>query len=336
MFAAALISFIALALSACFGASAAAHVQDTDIDDVQVATTASVFEAISVLSQAPCGETDGEGDTPEAACNRFALGALIQFAVAQDYAAAHDLSVTDADLNETADLFAQNFGEGALESALEAQGVTHEDFLAVLRGSMLQQEVAKAIVTEGVSEDDLRVAYEAELASHVIVQVDHILVATAEEAQEVYAKVTAPGFSREDFQALAAKISKDPSAAQNEGSLASTPVIQFVPEFQAAVLAMENGEISEPVQTEFGFHVIHMVDKEVTPFEEVRDDLVASQAGPAFAEHARDLLADEQIDVNPRYGRLDPQTLTVVRITSTDPAAPASPTGPVNVAPPEG
>ena len=41
---------------------------------------------------------------------------------------------------------------------------------------------------------------------------------------------------------------------------------------------MEDGEISEPVQTEFGWHVISMVDKEVTPFEDVRTDLIRRRA----------------------------------------------------------
>ena len=83
---------------------------------------------------------------------------------------------------------------------------------------------------------------------------------------------------------------------------------------------MEEGETSRPVQTEFGWHVIHMVDKEVTPYEDVRADLVASRSGPAFADRVRDEMEEGHIEVDPRFGRFDPETLTVVRITSTDPS----------------
>jgi len=166
------------------------------------------------------------------------------------------------------------------------------------------------------------------------VQIDHILVSTKAEADDVYAQVTAPGATRADFLALAKQVSKDPSVSQNGGALGSTPVSQFSdPAFQQAVLAMNVGDISEPVQSQFGWHVIHMVDKEVTPFQDVRADIVSSKADGAFADYERSMIADGQIDVNPRFGRLDPQSLQVVRITSTDAASSVSPTAPASVAP---
>jgi PPIC-type PPIASE domain len=122
---------------------------------------------------------------------------------------------------------------------------------------------------------------------------------------------------------------------ENHGSLPSITVSQLPPTSKAfadAVLEMEEGDISRPVQTDFGWHVIHVQGKDVTPYREVRDDLVGQLADPAFADHERALLEDGSIEVNPRFGRLDPQSLTVLRITSTDPVG-ATPTGPVNVAP---
>ncbi len=322
--------------AACSGAAAAASVAGADISDEDVAAAAGVFTSVASLSTSACGEVATEGDTQDASCNRFTLGALIGFSVAEDNASANGIVLTDDEVAETADRFDMNFGEGALQAALDANGATYDQFVTVLRGSMLQQEVAAALVEATVSEDELRAQYDEDLASHVIVQADHILVDTREEADAVYDEVTAPGATREDFLALAVEVSKDPGVEQNGGALGSTPVSQFTPGFREAVLELEVDRISPPVQSEFGWHVIHMVQKEVTPFEDVRADLVASRAGPAFAEHERGLLGNGDIQVNPRFGRLDPQTLIVVRITSTDPLASAEPSGPVNVAPPQG
>jgi parvulin-like peptidyl-prolyl isomerase len=319
-------------MAACAGGGEAARVSGASIADQEVATAAGVFLAVAGLAGSPCGTQEGDGDTVQAACNRFALQSLIGFSAAEDYGAANDVAVTDQELQEVADGFTAQFADGALETALQEEAVTYDDFLGVLRASLLQQEVADALVAETVSEEELRRTYEDELGDHVIVQVDHILVQTKEEADDVYAQVTAPGATREDFLALAEELSIDPSVAENGGALGSTQASAFTASFQEAVLAMDEGDISEPVQTEFGWHVIHLNGEQVETFEDVRPDLVARLGGPAFAEHVRALIADDQIDVNPRYGRLDPQTLSVVRITSTDPVGTGAPT-PVNVAP---
>ncbi len=62
-------------------------------------------------------------------------------------------------------------------------------------------------------------------------QVDHILVKTKAEADDVYAQVTAPGATEQDFLDLAKEVSIDPSAKQNSGSLGSAVASTYVPEF---------------------------------------------------------------------------------------------------------
>jgi hypothetical protein len=74
-----------------------------------------------------------------------------------------------------------------------------------------------------------------------------------------------------------------------------------------------------------------MEDKEVTPFAEARDQILARASSELFTAWLREQLADG-LEVNPRYGRFDLQTLTVQRIGSTDPDAEATqtPQSPVN------
>ena len=105
------------------------------------------------------------------------------------------------------------------------------------------------------------------------VSASHILVATEEEAREIYGRI-ASGESTFEQEALAH--STCPSKA-NGGNLGEFGKGQMVPEFDSAVFAMEIGEItSEPVKTQFGYHLIKLTAKneaKVTPLDEIREEL---------------------------------------------------------------
>ena len=333
----ALVSALAIFAAACGSATsapAAAHVLGTEVTDAQVATTANVFKALFGLQHASCGQKSGQGDTDTAACNRYSLGALIQFRLAEGYAADNGVSVQDADVQKAIDGFESQVGKDTLAAQLQANGVTHDDFTELVRSSLIKNEVAKALALKQADDAALHTLYEQNIEQYTTLTVDHILVKTKAEAEQVYRQVTAPGATREDFLNLAKKDSIDPSAKQNSGALPASPATQYVKEFADAVIALEPGEISKPVQTKFGWHVIRLEDKQVTPFEQVRGQLVSQQEqADAFTAWAREQDRTGQIDVNPSFGRLDPDTLQVVRITSTDPSATTSPS-PSSVATP--
>lgn len=100
----------------------------------------------------------------------------------------------------------------------------------------------------------------------------HVLLKTEAEAKEVYTKAKAG----EDFEVLAKKYSKDPSAAQNMGDLGFFTRSRMVPQFADAAFGMKAGEISQPVQTPFGFHVIKVVEKKEgkpVKFDEVKEQV---------------------------------------------------------------
>jgi hypothetical protein len=328
---------LAFVLTACGDdVSPPARVDDGAITDQQLGTTANVFKSVFDVQRQPCGETQGEGDTQEAACNRLALSALVLFRLADGYAVEHDIALEEQELTAAVDDFEASLGADILESGLAANGVTRDDLVEVIRASLLQDEVAKALAIEELGEDGLRAKYDEATGQHTVVQVDHVLVETEEEAREVHALVTADGADRDDFLALAKKRSTDPSAKQNGGALGSSYASTYVPEFAEAVLALEPGDISEPVQTQFGWHVIHMVDKEITPFEEVRDRILQSESTLLFVAWVRDQAQAGVIEVNPGFGRFDEQSLKIVRVSSTDGSAPAPADDPANAAEPEG
>ena len=319
---------VCIALGACAtGPPPAATVAGSDISNDELAESAGVFRTVSELQQQPCGQLDGDTDTPEAACNRFSLGALIQYREADLYAQEHEVSVSDDEVDEALDRFRRSVGGDRLDEALTSNGVATEDVRELIRLSLLQSEVAKAVTEERLTDDRLLERYRRSIADYTTLHVDHILVDTEAEANDVYDQVTAPGFTLEDFQALAEKVSIDPNAAQDGGEL-TQPASQLAAEFADAAKRLRSGEVSRPVQTQFGWHVIWMIEKQVTPFADAREQILQTASAEEFQGWMRDQAS--QVTVDPSFGRYDPEQLLVVRITSTDPSAsePATPSAP--------
>ena len=310
---------VCIALGACrVGAPPAATVSGSDITNDQLAKAAAVFRSVAGLQQQPCGQTEGGTDTDEAACNRFSLGALIEFREAEVYATQHTLTVSDDDIQKALDQFRSSVGADRLDQALAANGVTTDDVRELIRLSLLQGEVAKAVTADRLTDRRLRDRYRSSIQDYTTLHVDHILVKTRAEANDVYHQVSAPGFTLQDFQALAKKVSIDPNAAQDGGEL-TQPASQLAAEFAQAAEQLRPGEISRPVQTQFGWHVIWMIDKQVTPYAQARAQILQTASDQEFQGWMRDQAS--QITVDPSFGRYDAQQLLVVRITSTDPSA---------------
>lgn len=128
------------------------------------------------------------------------------------------------------------------------------------------------------------------------VSAEHILIKVGDErddaqakarAEEVYQRVQQ---DKSRFAELAREYSDDASVAQNDGKLGFFDQKRMVPEFSAAAFAMQKGEISQPVKTAFGYHVIHLLDRRApgkVPFESVKARLMA-EAEAEFASTKRD------------------------------------------------
>ena len=109
----------------------------------------------------------------------------------------------------------------------------------------------------------------------------------------------------EDFAALAAELSKDSNNNQSGGELGCNGPGQFVPEFETVLDSLEPGQVSAPVQTQFGWHLIKVDTREPQPFEDVVDQIrqvLLGQAQEGFGAFVREELDAAKIEVNPRFG----------------------------------
>ncbi len=142
----------------------------------------------------------------------------------------------------------------------------------------------------------------------------HILVATEDEAKEIEAELKKGA----DFATLAKAKSKDPGAADG-GDLGYFTKDQMVPEFSEVAFKLDKGQISDPVKTQFGWHIIQVEDKRTKPtptFDEVKAQIatyVEHKAQAELVENLRKSATIERLDQPPPAA--DPSTL--------NPAAPA-------------
>ncbi len=136
-----------------------------------------------------------------------------------------------------------------------------------------------------------------QMANEEEVHARHILVPTEEEAKAIIVELK----NGADFATLAKEKSKDPGAA-NGGDLGYFTKDQMVPEFAEAAFKLDKGQISEPVKTQFGWHIIKVEDKRIKPtptFEQVKpqiDSYVAHRAQTALVEKLRSAAKIERFD----------------------------------------
>jgi peptidyl-prolyl cis-trans isomerase C len=117
------------------------------------------------------------------------------------------------------------------------------------------------------------------------VNVSHILVTlqgrSEEEALALASELRERALAGEDFAELAKEYSEDPSVARNKGDMGYFPKGAMVEPFENVAFAMKKeGELSEPVKTKFGYHVIRFNGRkaaEKKPFDQVKDEIIAEQ-----------------------------------------------------------
>lgn len=200
------------------------------------------------------------------------------------------LAEVNADDSELSEFFDQNQGRYMRDQSVDVAYVEikHDDLLADIE----------------VSDDELQQLYETEKvefqseeerdASHILIAIDDDT--TQEQALEKVTALAAQLASGSDFAELAKANSDDEGSASQGGSLGAAAKGVYVSEFEDALFALQEGQVSEPVKTEFGYHLIRLeriVSGNVPAFEELRERLAErlkdQKADQAFAELAEQL-----------------------------------------------
>lgn len=171
------------------------------------------------------------------------------------------------------------FAEAAIAAKIAADPAFEEQ-MQYVRRRLLREQYFEKQLKGAISEADAKKIYDqrvAQLKSEDEVAARHILVDNEEKAKEILAKIKAGG----DFAALAKENSTDTGSKEQGGFLGYFGRGQMVPEFEKAAFTMIKGQVSEPVKTNFGWHIIKLEDRRRKPppsFDEVKETILNSLA----------------------------------------------------------
>lgn len=159
--------------------------------------------------------------------------------------------------------------------------------------------------TDMITDADLKREYDAMVSSmrdQKEARARHILVTTEKEAKDVKAKL-ADGKS---FEEIAKDYSKDPGSAKQGGDLGYFTKDKMVKEFGDAAFAMKKGEVSEPVKTQFGWHIIKLEDiRKVTPptYNESKEMLRSRLQDKKLGEYIKSLVKSADVKLYDAKGK---------------------------------
>ncbi|MDY3052587.1 MAG: peptidylprolyl isomerase [Ndongobacter sp.] len=218
---------------------------------------------------------------------------LIHDAVVRQELEKNKIEVTqdrlDADVQEAI----KNLGgDAAFQQLLKDLDITEAQYRESLRHETNYKVLLDWYIEQHPASDtEMKDFYEKNKDALEKVTVSHILVASEEEAQKVKERLEAG----EKFEDLAKELSTDPGSAANGGSMQETSPSTYVSEFAQALTKLEVGQISDPVKTEFGYHIIRL-DGRKASYEDFRDEISKQLATSGFNAYLNELMTGAAVE----------------------------------------
>lgn len=201
--------------------------------------------------------------------------------------------------------------EKDLKADLKKAGTTEKDYKDSYKEAKIIEAV-KANLTKDVKVEDKEIKeyYDKNQESYTEqpnkIQLRHILVKTEDEAKKVKERLK----NGEKFEALAKELSQDTGTKEDGGVLpeVETSKMNYVDAFKEAALKLKKDEISEPVKTSYGYHIIQCLKRENHPVkafdtvkEEIKKLLLEQKQTTTFEEKFSKLKKDAKVKINEKY-----------------------------------
>ncbi|MBA2383062.1 MAG: peptidylprolyl isomerase [Actinobacteria bacterium] len=287
-----------------------------------------------LLTQARKGYENRKQEFPAAGSQEFqtlknqAVQFLVQRVQFAQQAEELDIGVTEKQVDERLkQIQKQYFGgdQKKYEKQLADQGLTEAQVKRDLRNQIVSEKIFAKVTSEvKVTDAEIEKHYEEKKATQYSQpesrDVRHILVKTKAKADDIAAQLEAGA----DFAALAKKFSEDTGSKATGGKLTITKG-QTVPAFDKKAFSLKKNEISEPVKTQFGYHIIQALGDvkpaKVTPLKDVQDaikqELQQTKKNEAMTEWIEELKEEYDDKISYAVGFNPPPEPTTTGATTT-------------------
>ena len=292
-----LIAALGLVLAACGGSSStAATVDETDI---------AVEDVNGLLFEVAEEFTDVE----------FAgyLTTLIQWSAIEQRAEDElgFVATDDAIAAEVDSILIETGYEDDIDTFTAEQNVSEDGLNHYANQLLIEDAVSDALIGSVVMPtlEDAQAEIDANPLEYTQVCASHILVETEEEAQAVGARLDAG----EEFAVVAAEVSIDTGSGASGGSLGCASPASYVPEFAEATMTAPIGEVTDPVESQFGLHIIVVEDRTEATAEEVQSIMGNRALFDAVDQWLLDSITNADVNVVAEYGtwEIDPSPQVV-------------------------
>jgi parvulin-like peptidyl-prolyl isomerase len=295
-----LCALVAVGLAGCGGDEEVPADAVAVVDGQQIAR--SDYEAL--LSQAKKSYKNQKREFPAAGSQEFqtlrnqAVQFLVQREQFEQEASDMDVDVTDKQIDARLEQIQKQYFGGdkkKYEKQLKEQGLSEKQVRNDIRAQIISEKIFEQVTKDvKVTDADIAAYYaknKAQYSQPESRDVRHILVKTKKQADELYAQLQGGA----DFAALAKKYSEDTGSKANGGKLTISQG-QTVAPFDKVAFELEKNEISKPVKTEFGYHIIQPLSDEkaakVTPLKDVKES-IRQQLGQTKKNEAMTKWVDE-------------------------------------------
>jgi parvulin-like peptidyl-prolyl isomerase len=295
-----LCALVAVGLAGCGGDEEVPADAVAVVDGQQIAR--SDYEAL--LSQAKKSYKNQKREFPAAGSQEFqtlrnqAVQFLVQREQFEQEASDMDVDVTDKQIDARLEQIQKQYFGGdkkKYEKQLKEQGLSEKQVRNDIRAQIISEKIFEQVTKDvKVTDADIATYYKKNKAQYSQPEsrdVRHILVKTKKQADELYAQLQGGA----DFAALAKKYSEDTGSKANGGKLTISQG-QTVAPFDKVAFQLKKNEISKPVKTEFGYHIIQPLSDEkaakVTPLKDVKDS-IRQQLGQTKKNEAMTKWVDE-------------------------------------------
>ncbi len=233
-------------------------------------------EVAAIAKQYNIDLNSEDGKKQRAEINKIVLDQVIEQRLILQEARRLGAEATDQQIDQAMTNIKGNFPTAAaFETALAQRGLTETDLRGRLRTTLVIQNVTAKVSKATVSETEIVKQFEANRAQYdkaEQVRVRHILVESEAEARFVLARLN----RGEKFADLARQLSKDPGSKDQGGDLGFVGKGQLVAEFERAAFALQPGQSSPIVKTQYGYHIIQLIERKAAQpatLDQVRDEI---------------------------------------------------------------